>query len=449
VVRPQNGKAESLEPLIELASTGRKRGFCFIAAGTRVSMMAKSITELLENKLIGRSGMNDAERAAKELEFDKHGRKELRSLPTGHFYAYGPAIALDPVLVQTPKELPVLPRRRGEHRAPTPATSAKVKRALEKFAGLEEEAEQTERSMEQLQAQLATAQAKVRQLEKGAPAPVVDRAAIAREIAASVEKALLVERREMKRRIGLAVKDVRGIAQAIGTRHGELVGLGAALESMVDSAGASRAEVQVGHTSRDAAATTGANHSPASAVGQSSRAPARPIATPAAAGDGSVSPGEQRILDAIAELLAIGVQQPSRSQVGIMASYDLTGGSGSRHVSALRDRGLIEIPAAGSLVLSASGMRAARHPERPLSRAKLHAKVLSRLNAGEQRILTYLLEIHPATASRADVGREVRYDLTGGSGSRHVSKLVTLNLVDIPGAGQLKAGALLFPPGLS
>jgi hypothetical protein len=62
---PQTGKAESLEALIELASLGRKRGFCPIAAGTRVAMINKSFTELLENKLIGRAGTNDSKRAAR------------------------------------------------------------------------------------------------------------------------------------------------------------------------------------------------------------------------------------------------------------------------------------------------------------------------------------------------------------------------------------------------
>jgi hypothetical protein len=184
---PQTGKAESLEALIELASLGRKRGFCPIAAGTRVAMINKSFTELLENKLIGRAGTNDSKRAAEELEFDKHGRRELRSLPVGHFYAYGPAIALDPVLVRTPEELPVLPRRRGEHRAPTPATPAKVQKALAKFEGLEEEAEKKERTLEELQQELAGAKRQIQQLQKGAP--IVDRAAIAREKAAAVEKA--------------------------------------------------------------------------------------------------------------------------------------------------------------------------------------------------------------------------------------------------------------------
>jgi hypothetical protein len=295
--------------------------------------------------------------------------------------------------------------------------------------------------------------ARIRQLEKGAPAaapaPVVDRAAIAREIATAVEKALVAERRETKRRIGLALGDVRSIAKWIGTGHSELVALGAALETMVDTTGDSRAEVQVGHTSRDAAATTGAIHPPVTAVGRSSRAPARPIATPAAAGDGSVAPGEQRILDAIAELNAFGIAEPLRVQVGIVAQYDLTGGVGSRHVSGLRERGLLTTPTGGALTLTAEGARQARHPERALTLAEFHGRVLARLDDGERRILEYLMSVYPRAESRDVVGAHARYDLTGGVGSRHVRKLVALRFIDIPSKRQLRAGKLLYPEALS
>lgn len=448
---PQSGKAESLEPLIELASTGRKRGFCFIAAGTRVSMMAKSVTELLENKLIGRSGMNDAERAAKELEFDKHGRKELRSLPIGHFYAYGPAIAIDPVLVRTPADLPVVPRRRGEHRAPTPATSAKVKQALEKFAGIEEEAEQKERTEAELRTELAGARREILQLRKGAPVVdrvvdkiVVDERAIARAVEA--------QRGVFVRRLKLAVKDVHGLARGVSaaaqaagetasrlsTVHGDLVRLGAALETMGETSEAERTEA-----TRTAAAPSVAQPS-VPAVGQSSRSPARPIATPS----GDAAPGEQRILDALAELHALGIERPTRAQVGILAEYDLNGGVGSRYTSALNGRGWISIPTGGALALTDEGSRRATHPETAITRDALHQRVLARLGDGERRILEYLIGIYPKAQLRADVGAAVRYDLNGGVGSRYTSKLVTLGLVDIPGRGELRAGKLLYPEGL-
>jgi hypothetical protein len=102
----------------------------------------------------------------------------------------------------------------------------------------------------------------------------------------------------------------------------------------------------------------------------------------------------------------------------------------------------------GTIELTTEGERAAAAPAEALSLQDFHELALGKLSAGERRILEYLISIHPDAQSRADVGTAVAYDLTGGTGSKHISKLVTLGFVDIPKPGHIKAGELLYPEAL-
>lgn len=179
--------------------------------------------------------------------------------------------------------------------------------------------------------------------------------------------------------------------------------------------------------------------------------PSTPRSAPSASYTGEgVSPGQQRILDALCELKAFGVSPATRGQCGIMASYDLTGGTGSKHISKMIEDGLISIPTPGTIELTTEGERLAVAPAEALSLNQFHELALSKLSSGERRILEYLISIYPEAQSRADVGAhpDVNYDLTGGTGSKHIAKLTTLGFVDIPRPGQLRAGELLYPEAL-
>ncbi|HET8777953.1 MAG TPA: hypothetical protein VFN76_09870 [Candidatus Limnocylindria bacterium] len=74
--------------------------------------------------------------------------------------------------------------------------------------------------------------------------------------------------------------------------------------------------------------------------------------------------------------------------------------------------------------------------------------IIAKLPSGQQKILQYLLDIHPDAISRADLGSAVGYNLTGGTGAQHIADLVTVGAVSIPQQGKVKASDLLFPQGL-
>lgn len=451
---PQQGKAESLEPLIELASLGRKRGFCPVAAGTRVAMMAKSFTELLENKLIGRAGTNDSKRAAEELEFDKHGRKELRSLPVGHFFAYGPAIALDPMLVQTPKELPVLPRRRGEHRAPTPATSAKVQRALEKFAGLEEEAEQKERTLEELEQQLAGARRQIVQLQRGAPS--IDREMLEREKRTAAEKALLgAERAELQRRervrqqIERAMRHARDGIQLLEPLAVEL-GQGAAAAVLAGDVDI-RDVLKSGAVSAPASARRSREMENGAASARVTRAPAKVPAVKwddrELASDGVVTPKQRELLGTLRSFEKIGVAAVPRPNLAAFVGYSATTKAFKNNLALLRTGGLVDYSGDGIVLTDQGRKHAPDDGIDLLSVMDLHDAWRRRLAPADWRLLEPLLSAHPEGIPRDELAAAVGYATTTKAFKNGLSKLRTLGAIDYRG-GEVVATSMLFPEGL-
>lgn len=183
------------------------------------------------------------------------------------------------------------------------------------------------------------------------------------------------------------------------------------------------------------------------ATGRSSHAPARPAVTSRAPVEG-VSKGQQKILNALAELEALGFAQTNRVQLGMFAGYNLTGGSGAQHISDLRELGLVDLPDKGAVRLTNAGRGAADAIDAPSSLADLHTRVYRKISDGQRRILAHLITIHPDAISRADLGAEVGYNLTGGSGAQHVADLINAGAAIIPSSGKVAASAFLFPAGL-
>lgn len=141
---PESGKSSSLEAVAALASRGRKRGFCLIAATQRMSKFHKDVAAELQNKLIGLANMDiDRKRAADELGFaNKAEVLSLRDLGPGQFYTVGPAFSEKGVVLVDVDEPATRPAKTGKAMSLTPAPTAKIKAMLSQLADLPKEAEQ-------------------------------------------------------------------------------------------------------------------------------------------------------------------------------------------------------------------------------------------------------------------------------------------------------------------
>lgn len=135
------GESESLGPVLDLASRGRKRGYCMILATQRIPKLHKDASAECNNKLIGRASQDiDRKRAANEIGFYKKEQVlSLRELDPGEFYVFGPAISKEVVKIKV-GDVVVKPPLRGQKGIEPPPPTAKVKELLKKLADLPEEA---------------------------------------------------------------------------------------------------------------------------------------------------------------------------------------------------------------------------------------------------------------------------------------------------------------------
>jgi DNA helicase HerA-like ATPase len=165
---PEGGKTESSKAVEALASKGRKRGFCLIAATQRLSKFKKDAAAELGNKLIGGCNLDvDIDRAGDELGLARSERaRVLRGMQPGMFYAFGRAFLVkEPTLV---KVGPVKSRHPepGEAQSveATPTPKA-IKAILGALAEIPAEVEREERRVEDLETENNALRASLTRLE--------------------------------------------------------------------------------------------------------------------------------------------------------------------------------------------------------------------------------------------------------------------------------------------
>lgn len=163
VFAPENGESESTGPVIDLATRGRKRGYCVILATQRLSKLHKDAAAECNNKLVGRTTLDiDRKRASEELGFSTKGDvRSLRDLDPGEFYVFGPAISRDVERIVV-GPLSVQPPKRGVSRAKPPAPSVKVKAILAQLKDLPQEAQKEVDTIRGLQIALRAAEGALR-----------------------------------------------------------------------------------------------------------------------------------------------------------------------------------------------------------------------------------------------------------------------------------------------
>lgn len=166
---PEKGESEAMSAVVDLATRGRKRGFCPVLATQRLSKLNKDVAAECLNKLIGRTGLDiDMRRAAEELGFaSKADMLELRNLKPGSFFAFGPAISNQVTAVSIGEVKSTHPKagQRLSHHVPVP--TAKVRKILTKLTDLPKEAEQELRDKNQMMQ-------RIRELERNLKAKPLD-----------------------------------------------------------------------------------------------------------------------------------------------------------------------------------------------------------------------------------------------------------------------------------
>jgi len=179
------------------------------------------------------------------------------------------------------------------------------------------------------------------------------------------------------------------------------------------------------------------------------RAPAQAAAAPPmrahAQPRAGLSGPQQRILDALAWWVAIGVHDPDRVQLAAVADYSPSSSSFTNPLGSLRTLGLIEYRTPGTVSLSADGEAKANRPAAKPTVTELHQRVMGILDGPKRRILQVVIESYPAALARADLAAAANYSESSSSFTNPLGSLRSLGLIDYPIKGMVAATPLLFP----
>ncbi len=431
--RREEDESDCANAVIDLATRGRKRGFCVAFATQRVSKLDKDATAECNNKLIGRTGQDlDMQRAGDELGFTtREQRLGLRRLRPGRFHGFGPAISDEVVQVQV-GEITTSHPEIGQRAAPPAPPRAAVVKLLAEFKDLPTEAKEEARTVGELQK-------RVRELEASAKRP--EKATAPTDTRKALEDAYL---------------------KGVGEGHDEGFAAGRVAQAMALASTLPTLRNAITDALDDAERVANAMSIPKPKPnGKTAPAPRSPVASVpagrratavAGAQDGGELDGPmQRVIDAIAWLEALGISEPRTTAVAFLAGYKPTGGAFFNPCGRLAGRGLIERGGSGRekwIKLTdgpEGGRRLAKVNGLPITDAALQEAVLARLDGPERRLLTALLPHGSEGLSNDELAAAAGYDPSGGAFFNPRGRLKSLGLVEYGPGKRTCASIVLYP----
>ena len=417
---PQQGEAESAAAVIDLATRGRKRGYCAVLATQRLAKLHKDAAAELNNKLIGRTGLDvDVKRAADELGFGKERWRDLRDLEAGHFFAFGPALSRSVVAMRIGPVQTTHPKAGARLAFTAPPATAKIKALLPKLADLPAEVEERQKTVEDLRRETAQLKRELTEARRAQPAtpppkrvevPVLKDAQLAR-----LEKAQ-GSFFEIANRVGQVLERFTALgaeARAVATEISGALRVRQAPPSMLPHAPASLRMPQP--------------------VATTARAARRPPATSAAA---ALPAGERAVLTAIAQHGDDGV---TREQLSVLTGYKRS--TRDAYLQRAGERGHISVTG-DRIIATQAGVDALGADFEPLPTGEqLRKHWLARLPDGERRVLEVLVAAYPEA-----VDREAISDATGYKRSTRDSYLQRLGArrLVVADRGRVRASEMLF-----
>lgn len=433
-------KVSSTDAVVNLMALGRKRGFCGILATQRIAKINKDALAECQNFLIGLANIDvDQDRAAAMLGMRSKDAVELRDLEPGEFHVFGPAIARSIQKVQVGPIQTTHPKA-GQRTAPLPPARAGIKRVAASFADLPAEVEEEN-------SKIASLEAEVKKLRTQAVnitgrSPTLDREAVAE-----------IDRRAHERGRAEGGHAVKAAQKQVERLANEIVRVAASVQRTFGDLSAA-AQAAVKFPERNGNGTHAVPHPPPSphrremasvATTQQEARFTTPSGRAVAELNGLDGP-EQKVLDAIAWLNAIGIAEPEGPAVAAIAGYKVTGGGYKNPRSRLATKGLISYPRDGAVALTEAGRALAKQPDvASLTGEAFREKILGVLDGPEKKILTPLLRAWPDRMTADAVAQDAGYGVDGGGFKNPRSRLATLGLIEYPTPGMLRARDILFP----
>jgi hypothetical protein len=382
--------------VIDVATRGRTRGLALVAATPRLSTLQKDVAAALLKKLIGGTGLDvDVQRAADELGMTaREAISVRRDLQPGALYAFGPGLTRTVTRWNIGTVLSTPPKVGDRLAIPTPAPSHNVRALVQALGDLPREAEAEARTWDARRAEhtrRTRQRAAVRKSQQS-----MREAAIQARIAAAVDAATQGYHQRFQEIVRLAEQGLT--AKQERPRH---------------------------------ALVTPMNPS----------APDRP-ASPT---QGGITQPQQRLLDAMARLEALGLTQLPTTQMAALAGVSPTSGSFAHTLGRRRTLGLIDSLKPGTVAFADAGRHRARPVATPPTVDDRPQAWLEIVTGPQARMLREVVALSPqpiateALATRRDVSPE------SGSSAKNLGRRRTLGVIDSPRPGDVHAQDVLLP----
>jgi hypothetical protein len=403
----QGSVVASTEPLVNLATAGRKRGFGALFATQRLSQVSKDILGQCPNRIMGRVDQALDRRATAEILGFLPSSPEAQGLMRlqHEFWIVGPALAAEPRLHRFTRAV-TTHLQPGKRDVPAPPTPDRVRAMLGRLAEAA-----TKATVRGLLDEATGSDAKIAG-KNARPMP----AASAVDISA-IRKSAYAE--------GFAAGDAAASARVIeeGRRQ--------ALEDARRAVDEALAELQAGmdrppETASEPRAT------------QSAPAPVNP---PSEDNDASAPEklpgGHQKIINALAWFEAARIHEPGRHQVGWAANYRADTGHFGNMLSDLARWGLIE-RTSGTLALTEEGRERAEAPRGKLTAAALIERIKAKLGGPAAKVLGELVRIYPSSATRDELAAATGYRADTGNFGNIITELAAPEIATRPRKGEVR-----------
>lgn len=404
---PEDSKAESGASVIDLCTRGRKRGYCAILATQRISKLRKDAVAELNNKIIGRTGLDvDVKRTAFELGMSSNdAQKMLPHLESGEFYVFGPAISRS-VKKEKVSKANTTHIRKGTKLTKVIPPSNAIQKLIGKIADIPKEVEKEKDLVKNLQEENRTLKAELKN-QKPVSIPVKNNEEVVelKKNLTSAKKTIdEYERRDAKIRTGIG-QNIKSLNALMGMPEIKLPEI--KVRTIIE-----RPKVVIRHT-------------PIQGVERS-------------VSDNSLGRCEKSILTVLAQRQG---NKSSKSQLGILSGYSPNSGGFNNSLSKLRSFGFLSGNGEG-IVITDDGLQNAGEFEPLPTGGDLHRYWYGKLPKCEATILKFLIESHPAEISKEEIGNATKYSSSSGGFNNALSKLRTLELIS--GYGSFKASDSLF-----
>jgi len=400
---PEKEQSEASGAVIDLATLGRKRGYCAILATQRLSKLHKDAAAECNNKLIGRTTLDvDIKRAGEELGFtSKEQSFALRNLAAGEFYAFGPAISAEVTKIPIGAVETTHPKAgsRNYTAGPIPPTE-RIKKILSELKDLPEAAAEEARTVEALERQIATLKRQLAQKPQKTEISV-----LSKEIDTAVKTALHrqkqhveQEKRQLVARIENLTTSLQGVAKAI-----------APVLEMTRPIQTTNQQPKQSETG---------NHFP----------------------EMDISEGAATILRVLRDHAPMIL---SKALLAEQLPASIRNRAYGLYLSLLEHKGLIHIEN-NRVALTNAGKDPSSQQLQELAVAEKTMELWrSKLKPGAQRMFDVLADVYPKPLTKKEIGRETGLSSTSGTFQKYYALLRDNGLIEITGQ-QIRASETLF-----